>query len=82
MCKIRDIYVTAYPEHTKAVLSETELREYVARLMEAHPEFSQVSKWRVVVTGTVEALDTRIQGDVLPPAEQLHEDIMTRLRSL
>ena len=80
-CKIRDIYVTAYPEHAKEVPSEKELRAYVAGLIEAHPEFSRVREWRVVVTGTVEALDTRIQGDDLPPAEQLHEDIMDKLRN-
>ena len=82
VCKIRGIYVTAYPEHTKAVPAETELREYVDELMGAHPEFSRISKWRVVVTGTVETLDTWTQGDELPPAEQLHEDIMEKLRSL
>ena len=73
---------TAYPEHTKAIPSEAELREYVAEIVAAHPEFSRVSKWRVVVTSTIEALDTRVQGDELPPAAQLHDDIMEKLRNL
>ena len=82
VCKIKGIYVTAYPEHTKAIPSEAELREYVAEIVAAHPEFSRVSKWRVVVTSTIEALDTRVQGDELPPAAQLHDDIMEKLRNL
>ena len=82
VCKIKDIYVTAYPEYTKVIPSEAELRGYVAEIMEAHPEFSRVSKWRVVVTSTIEVLDTRVQGDELPPAAQLHDDIMEKLRNL
>jgi hypothetical protein len=74
--------MSAYPEYTSEVPSEAELREYAKTLLEAHPEFSRVSKWRVLVTGTVEALDARVQGEELPPAEQLHDDIMEKLRNL
>lgn len=80
-CKIRCIFVTAYPDFADFVPPEAELREYVTELMEAHPEFSRVSKWRVLVTGTVEALDARVQGEELPPAEQMHDDIMEKLRN-
>jgi hypothetical protein len=81
-CKIRAIYTSAYPEFAGAVPSDTELRDYAKTLLEAHPEFSRVSKWRVLVNGTVEALDAGVQGDELPPAEQLHDDIMEKLRNL
>lgn len=80
--KIRAIYTTAYPEFADPIPPEGELREYITQLMEAHPEFSRVSKWRVLVTGTVEALDARVQGEALPPAEQLHDNIMDKLRNL
>jgi len=80
--KIRNIYVSAYPEFGDSIPSETEVRDYVGKLMEEHPEFSRVSKWRIAVTGTVRALDARAQGDTLPPAEQLHQDIMDTLRNL
>lgn len=80
--KIRAIYLAAYPDDAGSVPSEEELRAYVAGILDAHPEFSRVSKWRVVVTGAVEALDTKVQGDDLPRAEELHEDIMDRLRNL
>jgi hypothetical protein len=80
-CKIRAIYLSAYPDHGSAVPSDAELRQYAEKLLEAHPEFSRVSKWRVLVSGTVEALDARVQGEELPPAEQLHDDIMEKLRN-
>lgn len=80
-CKIRRIYVSAYPEYAESVSSEAELRQYAEKLIEAHPEFSRVSKWRVLVTGTIEVLDARVQGEELPPPQQLHDDIMEKLRN-
>lgn len=81
-CKIRSIFTTAYPEYAGLVPTESNLREYTSKLMDAHPEFSRVSKWRVLVTGTVEALDARMQGEEVPPAEELHDDIMEKLRNM
>jgi hypothetical protein len=80
-CKIREIYTTAYPEFVDAVPPEKELREYISGLIAAHPEYSRVSTWRVVVIGTVAALDTRVQGESLPPPTQMHDDIMEKLRN-
>lgn len=80
--KIRRIYGTAYPELISACPPEDALREYIRKLVEVHPEFSRVSTWRVVVTGTVEALDAKAQGEELQPAEKLHDDIMDKLRNL
>lgn len=80
--KIRSIYSTAYPELIGACPPEDVLREYIRKLVEAHPEFSRVSTWRVVVSGTVEALDAKAQGEELQPPEKLHDDIMDKLRNL
>jgi hypothetical protein len=80
--KIREIYVMAYPEGRDGGISESDLREYVADLVRAHPEFSHVSAWRVVITGTIEVLDATTEGEPLRPAEQLHDDIMERLRGM
>lgn len=80
--KIRDVYLTANPDAADSVLPEPDLRTYVTELVRAHPEFSHVSTWRVVVTGTVEVLDTSADGATLKPAEQLHDDIMDRLRDV
>jgi hypothetical protein len=78
--KIRNIYMTAYPELGDDCVSEQHIRDYVAELVRVHPEYSHVSAWRVVVTGTIEALDATAEGEDLKPAEQLHDDIMQRLR--
>ncbi len=78
--RIRQIYLAA--DSTVSVPGDGELREYVKKLVEAHPEFSRVSTWRVVITGTVELLDASAQGERLPAADKLHEDIMDKLRNL
>ena len=80
--KIRHIYRTAYPELISLCPSDDDLRDYIKKLIEIHPEFSRVSTWRVVVTGTVEALDTKAQGEELLPAEKLHDDIIDKLKNL
>lgn len=79
--KIRGIYATAYPDLVNACPNDAELRKYVGNLVDVHPEFSRVSTWRVVVTGTVEVLDAKAQGEELQPPEQLHDDIMAKLRN-
>ena len=78
--KIRVIYLSAEPDARELIPTEEELRSYVTELVQAHPEFSHVSTWRVVVTGTVEVLDGAAAGNRPPPAEKLHDDIMERLR--
>lgn len=78
--RIRQLYCLAYPDAEAAMPPEAKLREYVGKLVDAHPEFSHVSAWRIVVTGTVEALDASAEGEELRPAEQLHDDIMDKLR--
>lgn len=78
--KIRRVYIAAYPELEGEGLSEADLRSYIGELVRAHPEFSHVSTWRVVVTGTIEALDATLEGKALTAPEQLHTDIMERLR--
>jgi hypothetical protein len=80
--KIRDIYLTALPDVADDLISGEALRDQVSKLVAHHPEFSHVSTWRVVVTGTVEALDTSAEGEPLKPPDQTYEDIMLRLRDL
>jgi len=77
-CKVRQIYLTADPDSD--TLAEKELREYVSKLIKAHPEFSAVRTWRVIIPGTIELLDSCAEGETLRPPEELHDDIMERLR--
>lgn len=78
--KIRDIYLTAFPDAEDDLLSDESLREQVSKLVAQHPEFSHVSTWRVVVTGTVEALGASAEGERVSPPDQMYDDIMDRLR--
>jgi len=77
-CKIRDIYLQAYPEAN--VLTEDELREYVVRLGEHHPRYSMMGKWRMVVTATVNVMDAYLEGYEPPTPELLHDEIVARSR--
>ena len=78
--KIRQIYLTAYPDIREIAVSEPLLRDHVAELVRVHPQYSQVSTWRVVVTGAIEAFDATAEGENLRPAQEVHDDIMERLR--
>jgi BREX system ATP-binding protein BrxC/D len=80
--RIREIYLRSALAGD-GLMSEDDLEETIARLVDEHPEFSQVSTWRVVVTGTVHVLDTTAEGEPLPSSpEELHDDIMARLRAM
>jgi hypothetical protein len=77
-CKIRQIYLTAYPDAD--TLPEGEFRDYISQLVEANPEFSAVRTWRVVTTGSVAVLDSYFEGEAPKPPEEQYEDIMDKLR--
>lgn len=78
--KIRSIYLTAYPEYGAVASSPAKLRAYVTNLLEVRPEFSRMSKWRVVITGAIKVLDMELRGREWPPVTELQEDIMNNLR--
>ncbi len=78
--KIREIFLTANPDVGPKFVTDTALRKFVSEVVQAHPEFSHVSTWRVVVTATVEALDASERGEKLGSAKEVHADIMDRLR--
>lgn len=78
--KVLEIYSRAYPDDIASLPSPDELRGQVRALAEAHPEFSQVSTWRVVIRGTIALLDAANQGEEMPSTDQLHEDVMDLLR--
>jgi P-loop Domain of unknown function (DUF2791) len=79
--KIREIYLRADAEAAARVMPEAALRRYVADLVALHPEFSHISTWRVVVTGTVQALDRGETGEQEQPAQEAYGDVMARLRA-
>lgn len=79
-CRIREVYLTAYPEASEDALGADELATRITELAAEHPEFSSVSAWRVMITGTIDLLDASADGASLPEARVMHESIMSRLR--
>ncbi|HEY8743945.1 MAG TPA: BREX system ATP-binding domain-containing protein, partial [Chloroflexota bacterium] len=61
--KIREIYLLADADAVDRVMPDAALQCYIAELVAMHPEFSHISTWRVVVTGTVQALDRGESGE-------------------
>ena len=78
--KIRIIFLRAYEESEADLPSEADLKSRVRDLVEMHPEFSHVSTWRVVVTGTIEILTAAAEGDPIATPAAMYDDIMDRLR--
>ena len=78
-CQIRNIYLIAYPPDT-APQSEEEFRDYISELVEIHPKFSAVRKWRVVTSAAVAHLDSYFEGEPTRSPEEAYEDIMANIR--
>lgn len=80
--RIRALYAAAYPETSGDLLPDVPLRTLVRELRDAHPAFSAVGFWRVLVASVVDLLDRQSGGDAVPTAKQLHDDVMDRLREI
>ena len=78
--KVREIYGVAYPGEVDDLPTPDELRKHVEAVIDQHPEFSQVSSWRVAITATVEALDMALEGDSLPAPREHHSRIVSSLQ--
>lgn len=78
--KIRNLYVAAYPEDEERVADHAYLDTFVESLHDAHPRFSPVGFWRVLVAGLIELFGRQAEGDTLPSIEELHDDIIDQLK--
>lgn len=54
--KIRKLFLIAYNKSSESIISEEELGRYALDIMENHPKFSRVSKWRMITTEIVKIL--------------------------
>lgn len=77
--KIREIYLTAYPDAEGSLPDLTTLNEFIAELDKNHPSLSQVRFWRVLTTATVQKLDDTMGGVERVPSE-VYNDVMDELR--
>ena len=80
--KIRKIYIAAYPEDEVMISDHSSLDSFLEDLLDAHPRFSAVGFWRVLVKGVIELFERQVEGDEVPSAEQLHDDIIDQLKEL
>jgi hypothetical protein len=77
--RIREVYLTSYPEATELLPKTEGLDGFVAGLQEQHPQFEAVRFWRVLVAGLIQYFDDCMEGDTRTP-DQLYDDVMDRLR--
>jgi hypothetical protein len=82
-CKIRAIYLTAYPGDAATLMSEAELCTRVDTVVDNHGRFEQVSKWRAVVKECIKVLDRSLDGaPQLSPIDSYRETKKTMLDEL
>jgi len=77
--KIRDIYLAAYPDAEKSILSVADTNKFVSELFESHPKAAAVSFPRLMVTALVVHFDNLYEG-IQTTFDELKDDVMTRLR--
>jgi hypothetical protein len=77
--KIRDIYEAAYADEAASLPSVTDLSKHIEGVVAEHPEFSQVSSWRVAIKATIEMLDGALEGAELPSPVDHHRSIVSSL---
>jgi hypothetical protein len=77
--KIREIYLSAYPESQQSIPDEKHVETFIADLDKMYPSLSAIRFWRVMVTALVTHLDDYMEGEVRP-TEKLYGDVMEQLR--
>lgn len=77
--KIRDIYLTGFPQDAQRLPSSAKLDKFVQELCKIHPSLSAVRFWRVLVTGVIAHIDDHLEGEVRP-AQELYDNVIDRLR--
>ena len=78
--KIRNLYIAAYPEDEEIIADHACLDTFVESFQNAHPRFSPVGFWRVLVAGLIKLFGRQAEGDTSPSVEELHDDIIDQLK--
>ncbi len=74
--KLKQLYETAYDEEATGLPTGDALDAWVEDLVAQHPQYSQVSLWRVLITSLVRDFDDRIQGGQGHDAATLAQDVL------
>ena len=78
--KIRRLYIIAFPESEQRISDDSLLEAFVKELLGAHPRFSAVGFWRVLVAGVIERFERQGEGENVPSAAELHDNIIDKLK--
>jgi hypothetical protein len=72
--KIREIYMSAYPDDSSNLMALPELLSRVGVVVDEHGQYEKVSKWRAVVQECVKLLDLTLEGGTpLAPMDSYRE---------
>jgi hypothetical protein len=81
--KLRDLYVAAYGDQDEdlGVPTGEALDAWVEALVDEHPQYAQISVWRVLMTALVRDFDDRAQGGAGKDAVEAHRSVHDELIS-
>lgn len=77
--KLRDLYLEAYGDDEVPLPSDAELDTWVAKLVDEHPPYAQISVWRILMTALVRDFDDRAEGGSGKDAVEIHRSVHDEL---
>lgn len=80
--RIRSIFLVARPGTEDRILSAEALKARVRGMVELHPDRAQVSTWRIVSQGTVDALNASMRGRLPESVEESYDSVRRRIESV
>ena len=78
--RIRELYITAHPEHAEELFDLASLDEFVRDLLAIHPRFGAIGFWRVLMMAVVVLFDRHKEGNDQPAVQSLYDDIIDEMR--
>jgi hypothetical protein len=78
-CKIRSVYIIAYPDAESALPDEIFVRQRTEDLYKKYPQTERMRFWRLLVAALVTDFGDHLDGETRT-TDNLYDDIMDRLR--
>ncbi len=78
--KIKNIYLTAYPETENILPNDVEVKKRVEELHKKHSPYAGIKFWRLLVSSMVEDFDNHAEG-IVKSSDKLYYDVMERLKN-
>lgn len=77
--KIRQIYISVYPEAEEIISKEKEIDKFVENLYGEYPSSAPSRFWRILPSALIKKFDTQLAGEHLSDKE-IYDDIMQWIR--